>query len=80
MPDSDESISWSIEPLGKGHDRKAFSCGKDALDNYLKQGARQDARRRIAAPFVMVDRADGKTIIGYFTLSVFCPLWQRVMI
>jgi hypothetical protein len=26
-----------IEPLGKKHDRVAFSCGDDALDTYLKK-------------------------------------------
>jgi GNAT superfamily N-acetyltransferase len=56
-----------VEPLGPQHDRAAFSCGVPALDDYLRNQASQDARRFIAAPFVLVmqDRGVG----GYYTLS-----------
>lgn len=58
----------SVEPLGKCHDRKGFSCGVPALDDYLKKRAGQDARRRVAAPFVACER-DSARIAGYYTLS-----------
>jgi GNAT superfamily N-acetyltransferase len=61
----------NIEPLGKRHDRKAFSCGNEPLDRYLKQQASQDARRHVAALFVAVPKEGGKTILGYYTLSAF---------
>ena len=57
-----------VEPLGSEHDRAAFSCGVEALDRYLKQQASQDARNRVAAPFVL-RTADSLRIIGYYTLS-----------
>jgi predicted GNAT family N-acyltransferase len=57
-----------VEPLGSEHDRAAFSCGVAALDLYLKQQASQDARNRVAAPFVL-RAADSPRIIGYYTLS-----------
>jgi GNAT superfamily N-acetyltransferase len=60
-----------VEPLGRQHDRASFSCGKSALDQYLKQLARQDARRHVAAPFVLVPERGDKTILGYYTLSSF---------
>lgn len=60
-----------VEPLGKDHDRAAFSCGNPALDQYLKERARQDARRYVAAPFVLVLAPGEKTILGYYTLSAF---------
>lgn len=60
-----------VEPLGKQHGRAAFSCGNPALDQYLKERARQDARRYVAAPFVLVPGPDEKTILGYYTLSSF---------
>jgi GNAT superfamily N-acetyltransferase len=60
-----------VEPLGKQHDRASFSCGNPALDEYLKQRARQDARRYVAAPFVLVPGPGEKTIHGYYTLSSF---------
>jgi len=63
--------SWLIEPIAKRHDRAAFSCGKEPLDRYLKTQAGQDARRRVAAPFVMVEGAGGTAVLGYYTLSAF---------
>jgi len=60
-----------VEPLGKQHDRASFSCGNPALDEYLKQRARQDAGRYVAAPFVLVPGPGEKTILGYYTLSPF---------
>ena len=59
---------YSVEPLG-GHDRASFSCGIPELDRYLHHQARQDAERKVAAPFVMVDR--DSNILGYYTLSSY---------
>jgi len=56
-----------IEPLGPGHDRSAFSCGVPALDRYLREQAGQDARRRVAAPFVASN--DRMRVLGFYTLS-----------
>jgi predicted GNAT family N-acyltransferase len=58
-----------IEPLGKQHGplRAAFSCGAEPLDRYLKQQASQDAKNRVAAPYVLV--SDDNRIAGYDTLS-----------
>ena len=62
------SVDLITEPLGKHHDRAAFSSGADDLDHYLRKQANQDARRHIAAPFVI--RASGTyQVIGYYTLS-----------
>lgn len=58
----------TVEPLGRQHDRTAFRCGAEALDRYLKQQARQDADKRVAAPFVAV-RAPEPRVLGYYTLS-----------
>lgn len=56
-----------IEPLGPEHDRSAFSCGVPTLDRYLREQAGQDARRRVAAPFVA--STDGMKVLGFYTLS-----------
>ncbi|MCH8098302.1 MAG: GNAT family N-acetyltransferase [Proteobacteria bacterium] len=69
MEDDGDRPTWLIEPLGRHHDRAAFSCAKPALDRYLKSQAGQDARRHIAAPFVLVGTPGGKTVLGYYTLS-----------
>lgn len=58
----------TVEPLGRQHDRAAFHCGAEALDRYLKQQARQDADKRVAAPFVAVARPETR-VLGYYTLS-----------
>ena len=58
----------TVEPLGRQHDRTAFQCAADALHRYLKQQARQDADKRVAAPFVAVRPPDVR-VLGYYTLS-----------
>jgi len=60
--------SVTVEPLGRQHDRTVFHCGSEALDRYLKHQARQDADRRVAAPFVSVNQPDTR-VLGYYTLS-----------
>jgi GNAT superfamily N-acetyltransferase len=62
------STDVAIEALGRRHDRTHFDCGNDALDRYLRQQARQDAEKRVAAPFVAVRPSDAR-ILGYYTLS-----------
>ena len=57
------------ERLAKHHDRNAFNCGVAELDEYLRQRARQDVRRRVAAVFVMVPNDEPTRIAGYYSLS-----------
>jgi predicted GNAT family N-acyltransferase len=60
---------FKVEPLGKAHDRAAFSCGNEALDNYLKKQASQDVTKRVAVCFVSTP--DGKIVAGFYTLSEY---------
>src|SRR5947209_7889427 len=71
MPSESTPPHWLVEPLGRQHDRASFACGTPVLDQYLKQLARQDARRYVAAPFVLVPGPGDNTILGYYTLSSF---------
>lgn len=59
--------SVRVEPLAATHDRTAFNCGVPTLDRYLREQAGQDAKRRVAAPFIALD-PDGR-LIGFYTLS-----------
>ncbi len=59
--------SLCVEALGSRHDRGSFNSGVEPLDRYFKTQAGQDARKNIAAPFVLV-LPDG-AIGGYYTLS-----------
>lgn len=70
MRQGKEKAFYSIEPLGKYHDRAAFSCGKESLDRYIKEQASQDADRFYATTFVLVERR-GRIVLGYYTLSSF---------
>lgn len=57
-----------IEPLGKHHDRAAFSCGKQLLDNYIKTQATQDDRKNVSRTFVLVGN-EPEEIAGFYTIS-----------
>jgi hypothetical protein len=49
------------------HDRAGFSCGVEALDRYLQSQAGQDARRRVAFPYVLIEPSPN--VLGFYTLS-----------
>ena len=59
---------YRVEALGRQHDRLGFSCGSDPLDQYLRTQAGQDARKRVAAPFVLCE-GESHAVLGYYTLS-----------
>lgn len=63
------SDDFRIEPLGKKHDRAAFSCGKALLDRYLRTQAAQAVEKNLAAVFVLTP--DGVKIAGFYTLSAY---------
>lgn len=55
-----------VEALGAQHQRLGFCSGSAPLDRYFHTQAGQDARKHIAAPFVLV-LPDG-AVAGYYTL------------
>jgi hypothetical protein len=58
-----------FECLADHHDRESFSCGVPELDEYFHKYARQNARKGIAAVFVLVPEAGSRTVLGFYTLS-----------
>lgn len=56
-----------IEPLSARHDRRDFSCGAEALDEYLRRYARQHAAANISRSYVA---AEGAAIRGYYSLAM----------
>lgn len=56
-------------PLDDEDDRAAFSCGEPALDDWFRNRAGQDQRRRVAQVFVARD--DKLGIVGFYSLSAF---------
>lgn len=57
-----------IGPLAKVHGRNAIDCGHEDLNRYLREQARQDAEKRVAAPFVLTQPGDAR-VLGFYTLS-----------
>lgn len=61
------AFSGNIEPLSSDHDRRAFSCGVEALDDYLRRYARQHAAANVSRTYVAVD---GLEIQGFYSLAM----------
>lgn len=57
-----------VGSLQKVHDRNSFDCGNEDLNRYLREQARQDAEKRVAAPFVLT-QPDSPAVLGFYTLS-----------
>lgn len=51
------------------HDREGFTCGVDALDNYLRRHAGQHQRDGIATTHVLIDDGNPAQILGYCSLA-----------
>jgi GNAT superfamily N-acetyltransferase len=61
-------VITSIEPLGK-YDRRGFSCGVAALDDWFHLRAGQDEKRNVARVFAAID--DRLGVVGFYSLSTF---------
>ena len=57
----------AIEALRPTHDRRAFSCGVDALDEYLRRFARQHSDANISRTYVATQ---GATVRGFYSLAM----------
>ncbi len=60
---------WHEEAITKKHDREAFDCGEPALNEFLQRHARKSHDLGGAKTFLAMDDADGKTILGFYSLS-----------
>jgi hypothetical protein len=60
---------FRLEPLSRQHDRAAFSCGVQSLDQHIETQASQDMQRKANAVFVMVGAEAPTQIVGYFTFG-----------
>jgi GNAT superfamily N-acetyltransferase len=54
---------------GEMHDRDSFDCGEPALNEYLRNTARQHLQKGIANTYVLVNKEESRRILGFFTLS-----------
>ncbi|MFT7724030.1 MAG: GNAT family N-acetyltransferase [Roseateles sp.] len=61
-------LAEHVRPLDKAHDRQSFDCGHPGLNRYLREQARQDAEKRVAAPFAFT-QPGSPAVLGFYTLS-----------
>ena len=61
--------AWHEEPIAKRHDRAAFDCGEPALNEFLQRHARQNHERGAAKTFLAIADQNGKTVLGFYSLS-----------
>ncbi len=59
---------FTITPLTASHDRAAFDCGEESLNDFLKRFARQNDEKGLGRTYVAV-KPDESRIYGYYTLS-----------
>lgn len=58
---------WHEEPVGKKHDRRAFDCGEEAQNDFLRRYARKSHESGGEKTFLAIDDADG-AVLGYYSL------------
>jgi len=61
--------AWHEEPIRKTHNRQAFDCGESALNEFLQRHARKSHELGGAKTFLAIGDADGRTILGFYSLS-----------
>lgn len=59
---------YLTEILNSNHRKKEFSSGNDMLDNYFRNQASQDIKRKLSACFVLNDEVSN-LIKGFYTLA-----------
>ena len=61
------ATAFQLARLQELHQRRGFTCGLEALDNYFRQQVSQDVRRRVTACYVAL--TPEQRIAGYYTLA-----------
>ncbi len=61
--------SFEIQLLHPSHDRKKFNCGVKELNVYLRTMASQHASKGISRTYVLIEKENASTILGYVTLA-----------
>ncbi|MCC7335288.1 MAG: N-acetyltransferase [Pirellulaceae bacterium] len=60
-------IGWKIEILSKEHNRRGFTSGNDAVDQWLKESALQSQSKHLTSTKVLVGKSN--KLIGYYSLA-----------
>lgn len=70
-------LAWHEEPIARHHDRTAFNCGDDALNQFLRRHARQSHEKGGAKTYLAVSDSDNKKVLGYYSLSPASIAYER---
>jgi GNAT superfamily N-acetyltransferase len=69
--------AWHEEPINKSHQRDAFDCGEEALNDFLRRHARKSHDLGGAKTFLAIDDADRTTILAFYSLSPVSLTYSR---
>jgi GNAT superfamily N-acetyltransferase len=61
-------IKWRIEKLASSHDRAAFDCGKQPLNDFIQKYAGQNQRLGVSQTYVAI-RPGASRVEGYYAIS-----------
>jgi GNAT superfamily N-acetyltransferase len=68
---------WHEEPIGRQHNRQAFDCGEDTLNDFLRRHARKNHEMGGSKTLVAVADRDNTTILGFYSLSPASVAYAR---
>lgn len=68
--------NWHEEPIGKYHNRAAFDCDDEALNQFLHRHARQSHEKGGVKTYLAISE-NNKKILGYYSLSPASIAYQR---
>ena len=64
------TILWTFCPISKKLSRENFDCGKEKLNLYLRQSARQHHEKGISKTFVALPKIESTIIAGYYSVCM----------
>ncbi|QXP83814.1 GNAT family N-acetyltransferase [Methylococcus sp. ANG] len=59
-----------VLPLTGNHDRQSFDCGRQELNDWLRQVARQHQDKGLSRTFVAIREEEPERICGYYALTL----------
>lgn len=68
---------WHEEPISKRHNRESFDCGETALNDFLREHARKSHEAGGVKTFLAIDDKDGRTVVGFYSLSPASVAYTR---
>lgn len=62
--------SWHEEAITRHHDRQAFDCGNEELNEFLHRYASQSHDKGVSKTFLAISDAIEQPILGFYSLSI----------